>query len=78
VTKPVDKEGRERDRRIEDALEGKKSGLYRTVEEATKALDIFYSTLKNCAAGCKTCIQVHRDEQTLSPEEKMELVEHIG
>ena len=77
MTRPIDVEGRERDQRVVEAVQGKKSGKYKSYAEAARILGVPESTVYARASGRPTRIQAHEHEQLLSEEEEKELARWI-
>jgi hypothetical protein len=73
MTRSINSEGKERDRQIEEAIQGKQDGKYKTYAEAALILKVPQATLYARASGRRTRIQAHEHEQLLSEEEEKEL-----
>ena len=78
MTRPINVERANQERRIQDALEGVKSGQFKSYAEAARVLHIPKSTLCHRAKGRQTRIESHEDLQLLSNEEEIELTRWIG
>jgi hypothetical protein len=77
MTRPCKSEEREQNKRIEEAIEGKKSGKYKSYAEASKALNVALSTIYHRVNGRQTRVESHEYEQLLSEEEETELCRWI-
>jgi len=77
MTRPINIEGNERNRRIEEAIERKKLGKYKSYAEAADVLNVPLSSIYNRVNGRSTRVQVHEHEQLLSEEEETELARWI-
>jgi len=64
----------EKEQRIDNAIKGIQSRLYKSTQEAAKQLDVPHSTLKHRIAGRPTRINSQQETQLLSPAEEAELV----
>jgi len=78
MTRPINKAAREQEVRVQEAVAGLKSGIYKSTRAAAKACNIPRSTLRYRAAGRETRWDAHVDDQLLSGEEEKELVHWIG
>jgi Tc5 transposase DNA-binding domain len=67
----------DRESRIRAVLEGLKSGQYKSVRAAAKAIDILYSTLAYRQKGGQANHEAHLDQQACTPEEEQALIEWI-
>ena len=77
MTRPINMDGREREWKVAEALQGKESGKYKSYAEAAHSLGVPPSTVYACAKGCPTHTQAHEPKQLLSGEEEKELVRWI-
>lgn len=77
MTRPINHEARAQEERVQLALEGVKSGLYRSLSEAAKQLDIPRATLYHRAKGHVSRTQGQWEQRILSEEEETELVRWI-
>jgi predicted transcriptional regulator len=73
MTRPINREANEKEKRIKDAIEGVQSGKYRSVRAAAKALNVSHATVSHRMKGRKTRVQGYEDQQILSEEEEKEL-----
>jgi helix-turn-helix, Psq domain len=76
MTRPKSISAKVREDRIKEAIDGVKSGRYKSYRQAAITLDIPRATLTHRASGRLTRIEAHEDEQALSLEET-ELVRWI-
>ena len=77
MTRPIGVEENEQNQRIEEGINGVKSGLYKDCMAAAKALNVPYSTLNHRFKGRPTRVQAHENQQLLSEEEETELARWI-
>src|SRR5579859_7269417 len=78
MTWPKNVEATAREDQIKEAMDGVKSGRYKSYRQAAQVLDIPCATLTHHATGRPTRIQAHEDKQVFSPEEETELVRWIS
>jgi helix-turn-helix, Psq domain len=65
----------QQEERINEALEGVKSGRFKSYREAARVMEVPNSTLTFRANGRQPRNQAHEEEQLLSNEEEKELVQ---
>ena len=67
----------DREARIQEALQGIKSGQYKSVNAAAKATGIPRSTLEYQQKGGQSNYNAHTNQQACTPEEEQALIEWI-
>ena len=73
MTRCKNVEAVEQNWRIKEGIKCIKSGSYKSYTEAANDLNVLWATKTHCAAGWKTPVEVHEDEQILTAEEETEL-----
>src|SRR5579862_760602 len=77
MTHPINKEKRERERKVAEAIQGKLSGKYESYAEAARRLGVPESSVYVRASGRQTRTEANEYNQLLSAEEEKELVRWI-
>jgi hypothetical protein len=77
MTRPKNVEAAEREERIKDALEGVKSGRFKSYREVARVIDVLNATLSARANRRLPRNQAHEDEQILTNAEETELMRWI-